>query len=78
MVSEGKLSQTERAEIGHRTDVLSYALLAEINTFHNCRVRDMRDAHKHFLNEQIQHYLKVTNLLGIQSHCKIIGNKAPY
>ena len=59
MVSEGKLSQSEATEIGNRTDVLSYALLAEINTFHNCRVRDIRDAHKHFLQEQISHYQKV-------------------
>ena len=59
MVSEGKLSQSEATEIGNRTDVLSYALLAEINTFHNGRVRDIRDAHKHFLQEQISHYQKV-------------------
>ena len=59
MVSEGKLSQSEATEIGNRTDVLSYALLAEINTFHNTRVRDIRDAHKHFLQEQISHYQKV-------------------
>ena len=60
MVSEGKLSQGEATEIGNRTDVLSYALLAEINTFHSGRVRDMRDAHKHFLQEQISHYQKVS------------------
>jgi len=63
MVSEGKLSQSEATEIGNRTDVLSYALLAEINTFHNCRVRDIRDAHKHFLQEQISHYQKITEKL---------------
>ena len=60
MVNEGKLSQVEATEIGNRTDVLSYALLAEINTFHNGRVRDMSAAHKHFLKEQISHYQKVT------------------
>lgn len=63
MVSEGKLSQSEATEIGNRTDVLSYALLAEINTFHNGRVRDIRDAHKHFLQEQISHYQKITEKL---------------
>ena len=62
MVSEGKLSQSEATEIGNRTDVLSYALLAEINTFHNGRVRDISEAHKHFLKEQISHYQKVTKL----------------
>ena len=63
MVSEGKLSQSEATEIGNRTDVLSYALLAEINTFHNGRVRDIRDAHKHFLQEQISHYQKVLRVI---------------
>ena len=59
MVNEGKISQSEATEIGNRTDVLSYALLAEINTFHHTRVNDMREAHKHFLKEQIIYYQKV-------------------
>ena len=67
MVSEGKLSQGEATEIGNRTDVLSYALLAEINTFHNGRVRDIRDAHKHFLQEQISHYQKVLRVIVINN-----------
>ena len=59
MVGEGKLSQSEATEIGNRTDVLSYGLLAEINTFHTGRNHDIKEAHKHFLREQISHYQKV-------------------
>ena len=59
MVGEGKLSQSEATEIGNRTDVLSYGLLAEINTFHTGRNHDIKEAHKHFLKEQISHYQKV-------------------
>ena len=59
MVGEGKLSQSEATEIGNRTDVLSYGLLAEINTFHTGRNHDLKEAHKHFLREQISHYQKV-------------------
>jgi sorting nexin-9/18/33 len=63
MVGEGKLSQSEATEIGNRTDVLSYGLLAEINTFHTGRNHDIKEAHKHFLREQISHYQKITEKL---------------
>ena len=46
--------------IFYRTDTLSYALLAEINTFHQQRVKDMKTAHQHFLQEQITFYQKVS------------------
>ena len=59
--SEGKVSQGEATEISNRTNTLSYALMAEINTFHNQRVKDMKTAHQHFLQEQITFYQKVRN-----------------
>ena len=60
MSQEGKAGQAEVQEIANRTDTLSYALLAEINTFHNQRVKDMKTAHQHFLQEQITFYQKVS------------------
>ena len=60
MSQEGKAVQAEVQEISTRTDTLSYALLAEINTFHQQRVKDMKTAHQHFLQEQITFYQKVS------------------
>ena len=57
--NEGKIGQSEAQEIATRTDTLSYALLAEISTFHQQRVKDMKTAHQHFLQEQITFYQKV-------------------
>lgn len=56
---EGKIGQGEAQEVANRTDTLSYGLLAEINTFHEQRVKDMKTAHQHFLQEQIAFYEKV-------------------
>jgi len=63
MSQEGKAGQAEVQEIANRTDTLSYALLAEINTFHNQRVKDMKTAHQHFLQEQITFYQKMVEKL---------------
>lgn len=60
MKSEGKLNQHVATEIINRADVLSYALLAEINTFHYQRGKDMVDAHKNFLKEQMNYYQTIT------------------
>jgi len=63
MSQEGKAVQAEVQEISTRTDTLSYALLAEINTFHQQRVKDMKTAHQHFLQEQITFYQKIVEKL---------------
>ena len=42
-----------------RTDTVSYALLAEVNSFHEQRVRDIKSSHQQFLQEQIKFYQKV-------------------
>ena len=59
LMAEGKASQAEAQEVGERTDTLSYALLAEINTFHGQRIKDMKLVHQQFLQEQIKFYQKV-------------------
>lgn len=56
---EAKVGQAESMEVSKRTDTLSYALLAEINNFHVQRVKDMKVAHQHFLQEQIKFYQQV-------------------
>ncbi|XP_040578914.1 sorting nexin lst-4 isoform X2 [Lepeophtheirus salmonis] len=61
--SEGKVSNNEVNEIVSRTDVLSYSLLAEINTFHQQRIKDIKIAHQKFLQEQITYYKQVTGKL---------------
>ncbi len=63
---EGKLGQAEVVEIGNRTDTLSYALLAEINTFHGQKQADMKAAHQHFLQEQIKFYQKVRKMAAMR------------
>ena len=63
MALDGKIGQAETLEIGTRTDTLSYALLAEINTFHGQKHVDMKAAHQHFLQEQIKFYQKVGILI---------------
>ena len=60
MSSEGKVNPGESTEISNRTNTLSFALMAEINTFHHQRVKDMKTAHQHFLQEQIAFYHKVS------------------
>ena len=64
--SEGKVSQGEAVEISNRTNTLSYALMAEINTFHYQRVKDMKTAHQHFLQEQITFYQKVRSVHSVE------------
>jgi len=63
MASEGKVNPGESTEISNRTNTLSFALMAEINTFHHQRVKDMKTAHQHFLQEQIAFYHKVIEKL---------------
>ena len=58
-LERGGVGQAEAQEVANRTDTLSYALLAEINTFHSQRLGDMKRAHQNFLQEQIKFYQKV-------------------
>lgn len=53
---------TQLQEVTRRTDVVSYALLAEINHFHSERIVDFTKAMRNFLSEQINFYSKVCNI----------------
>jgi len=46
-----------------RGDAVSYSLLAEVNTFHEQRVKDIKSSHQVFLQEQIKFYQKITEKL---------------
>ena len=63
LTSEGKLASNEATEISNQTNTLSFALLCEINTFNDQWVKDMKDEHQHFLQEQITFYQKVIKRL---------------
>ena len=57
--NDGKVGQAEASAVKTRTDTVNYALLAEVNTFHEQRVKDIKSSHQHFLQEQIKFYQKV-------------------
>lgn len=61
--SEGKTESSVVSRAQQRTDVVSYALSAEMTYFHQRRVRDYNSATKIFLQEQIAYYQKITELL---------------
>jgi len=61
--NDGKVGQAESAAVKTRTDTVNYALLAEVNTFHEQRVKDIKSSHQHFLQEQIKFYQKITEKL---------------
>jgi len=58
-----KLGAAEAAAVKQRADTVSYALLAEVNTFHEQRVKDIKSAQQKFLQEQIKFYQKITEKL---------------
>jgi len=59
---EGTLG-ADMGQIRGRSDVMSYAMLAEINTFHNNRAGDIKQASQRFLQEQIEYYQQITQKL---------------
>jgi len=61
--NDGRVGQTEVNAVKTRTDTVTYALLAEVNTFHEQRVKDIKSSHQHFLQEQIKFYQKITEKL---------------
>jgi len=61
--NDGKVGQAEASSVKTRTDTVTYALLAEVNTFHEQRVKDIKSSHQHFLQEQIKFYQKITEKL---------------
>jgi len=59
MTLEHKMEQSQYQQVVHRTDVVSYALLAEINHFHAERSTQIKKAMKNFLCEQAAFYQKI-------------------
>lgn len=65
LTHDGRLSVSELKEVKRRTDVVSYALLAEINHFHNERAIDFKGAMQSFLTEQIRFYQSIVDKLNV-------------
>lgn len=63
LTMDHKMEQSQFGDIVRRTDVVSYALLAEVNHFHTERERDFRQAMKDFLDGQIKFYQNVVSQL---------------
>lgn len=61
MNQDHKMDAEQYQESVRRTDVISYALMAEINHFHEERCSEVRKAMKSFLGEQVAFYQKVSN-----------------
>jgi sorting nexin-9/18/33 len=59
---EHKMEQSQFQQVVQRTDVISYALLAEINHFHVERNTQIKKAMKNFLGEQAAFYQKVSGI----------------
>lgn len=59
MTLDHKMEQSQFQQVVQRTDVVSYALLAEINHFHQERSVEVKKAMKSFLSEQVVFYTKV-------------------
>lgn len=55
-----KMEQSQYQQVVQRTDIVSYALLAEINHFHAERSTEVKKAMKSFLCEQVAFYQKVS------------------
>jgi len=60
---EGKINGNDLTAIRNRADSMSYALMAEIGTFHVNRAGDVKQASQRFLREQIEYYQKITQRL---------------
>nr|XP_057927675.1 sorting nexin-18a [Doryrhamphus excisus] len=62
-VEEGKMEAAQAEEINERCNIISCATLAEIQHFHQIRVRDFRAQMQHYLQEQIAFFQKITGKL---------------
>lgn len=68
------MEQSQYQEVIQRTDVVSYALLAEINHFHSERSTEVKKAMKIFLCEQVAFYQKVRVKIFIKPIFKLHEN----
>ncbi|TRY66138.1 hypothetical protein DNTS_008714 [Danionella cerebrum] len=62
-VEEGKMESQQSEGIRERCNIISFATLAEIQHFHQTRVRDFKSQMQHFLQQQIIFFQKITGKL---------------
>ncbi|XP_024131405.1 sorting nexin-18a [Oryzias melastigma] len=62
-VEEGKMDRAQADGISDRCNIISYATLAEIQHFHQIRVRDFKAQMQHYLQQQITFFQKITGKL---------------
>ncbi|KAB5528599.1 hypothetical protein PHYPO_G00142080 [Pangasianodon hypophthalmus] len=62
-VEEGKMERQQAEGIAERCNIISFATLAEIQHFHQIRVRDFKAQMQHYLQQQISFFQKVTGKL---------------
>lgn len=63
LTSEGKMEVAQLNEVLRRTDVISYALLAEVNHFKSERTKDLNATMQKFLKQQVHFYKKIVEKL---------------
>lgn len=59
---EQKLTTNKLEGVTRRTDIVSYALLAELNHFYGERTEEVSKSLKNFLSQQISFFQKVSNI----------------
>ncbi|KAG9353749.1 hypothetical protein JZ751_011871 [Albula glossodonta] len=62
-VEEGKMEGSQADGINDRCNIISFATLAEIQHFHQTRVRDFKAQMQHYLQQQIGFFQKITGKL---------------
>lgn len=62
-VEEGKMDRAQAEGINERCNIISCATLAEIQHFHQIRVRDFKTQMQHYLQQQIAFFQKITGKL---------------
>ncbi|KAM4615986.1 sorting nexin-18a [Polymixia lowei] len=62
-VEEGKMEAPQAEGINERCNIISFATLAEIQHFHQIRVRDFKAQMQHYLQQQIGFFQKITGKL---------------
>ncbi|KOB78080.1 Sorting nexin-9 [Operophtera brumata] len=65
LTAENKMEVAQLNEVFRRTDVISYALLAEVNHFKAERTVDLKATMQKFLRQQIQFYKKIVDKLEV-------------
>lgn len=62
-IEEGKMESQQADGIRERCNIISFATLAEIQHFHQIRVRDFKGQMQHYLQQQISFFQKITGKL---------------